>query len=229
MFVIFFGSFSVFRSSPRISYIFGPSTTEDTLLVEMCIWSIKIRIVLVLYFFSDVLAKIWKSKVLVDWLIGYLQFYVPLKNFSHITIAGEGLQNLGLCSALRAFEQGGIFIVPHLLWHGTSIFSSLIRRTTAFSHLLRHTRGCGGSILTRILTGNQSIGKTAINRKKNQNIVPWNGAISVEDRAMHEGDNPLFWNEFIKFAFLFPVQFICLILTLTKDWQLHYTTRLMTR
>jgi hypothetical protein len=43
-----------------------------------------------------------------------LQFYVPLKNFS-LTIAGEGLQNLGLCSALRAFEQGGIFIVPHLL------------------------------------------------------------------------------------------------------------------
>jgi hypothetical protein len=32
-----------------------------------------------------------------------------------VTIAGEGLQNLGLCSALRAFEQGGIFIVPHLL------------------------------------------------------------------------------------------------------------------
>jgi hypothetical protein len=30
-------------------------------------------------------------------------------------IAGEGLKNLGLCSALRAFEQGGIFIVPHLL------------------------------------------------------------------------------------------------------------------
>jgi hypothetical protein len=27
----------------------------------------------------------------------------------------EGLQNLGLCSALNAFEQGGIFIVPHLL------------------------------------------------------------------------------------------------------------------
>jgi hypothetical protein len=27
-----------------------------------------------------------------------------------VTIAGEGLQNLGLCSAFRAFEQGGIFI-----------------------------------------------------------------------------------------------------------------------
>jgi hypothetical protein len=53
-------------------------------------------------------------------LIDYLWFYVPLKNISlmwtgDVTIAGEGLQNLGLCSALRAFEQGGIFIVPHLL------------------------------------------------------------------------------------------------------------------
>jgi hypothetical protein len=28
---------------------------------------------------------------------------------------GEELQNLGLCSALRAFEQGGISILPHLL------------------------------------------------------------------------------------------------------------------
>ena len=35
--------------------------------------------------------------------------------YGDVTIAGEGLQNLGLCSALRAFEKGGIFIVPHLL------------------------------------------------------------------------------------------------------------------
>jgi hypothetical protein len=48
-----------------------------------------------------------------DW-IDYLRFYVPLKNFS-LTIAGEGLHNLGLCSALRALEQEGIFILPHLL------------------------------------------------------------------------------------------------------------------
>jgi hypothetical protein len=34
---------------------------------------------------------------------------------SSLTITGEGLQNFGLCSALRAFEQGGIFIVPHLM------------------------------------------------------------------------------------------------------------------
>jgi hypothetical protein len=31
-------------------------------------------------------------------------------------------------------------------------FSGLIRRTAPFSRFLRHTRGCGGSILTRILT-----------------------------------------------------------------------------
>jgi hypothetical protein len=32
-----------------------------------------------------------------------------------VTTAGEGLQNLGQCSALRAFEQKDIFIMPHLL------------------------------------------------------------------------------------------------------------------
>jgi hypothetical protein len=32
-----------------------------------------------------------------------------------VTIAGERLQNLGLCSALRAFEQGVIFTLPQLL------------------------------------------------------------------------------------------------------------------
>jgi hypothetical protein len=62
----------------------------------------------------------------VGWLIDHLMFYVPLKNISlkygDVTITGEGLQNLGLCSALRAFEQGGIFIVPHLMRHGASVF-----------------------------------------------------------------------------------------------------------
>jgi hypothetical protein len=36
-------------------------------------------------------------------------------SYGNIAIADEGLQYLGLCSALRAFEQRGIFIVPHLL------------------------------------------------------------------------------------------------------------------
>jgi hypothetical protein len=51
-------------------------------------------------------------------LIDYLRFYIPLKNFGlygDLTIAGEGLQDLDLSSALRAFEQGEIFIMLHLL------------------------------------------------------------------------------------------------------------------
>jgi hypothetical protein len=61
---------------------------------------------------------------LIDWLIIYgftsrsRIFYL----YGDVTFAGEWLQNLGLCSAPRAFKQGGIFIVPHLLWHGTSVF-----------------------------------------------------------------------------------------------------------
>jgi hypothetical protein len=35
--------------------------------------------------------------------------------YGDVTITGEGLQNLGLCSALRAFEQERIFMMPHLL------------------------------------------------------------------------------------------------------------------
>jgi hypothetical protein len=63
----------------------------------------------------------WKYS---DWLIMY-RFTSHSRIFhlyGDVTIAGEGLQNLGLCSALRAFEQRGIFIVPHLLWHGISAF-----------------------------------------------------------------------------------------------------------
>jgi hypothetical protein len=35
--------------------------------------------------------------------------------YGDVIIPGEGLQNLGLCSVLMAFEQGGIFAVQHLL------------------------------------------------------------------------------------------------------------------
>jgi hypothetical protein len=52
-------------------------------------------------------------------LIVCLFVYSRLSNFSAIRrlspLPVTGLKNLGLCSALRAFEQGGIFIVPHLL------------------------------------------------------------------------------------------------------------------
>jgi hypothetical protein len=56
-------------------------------------------------------------------IIDYLLFTSRTRAFhGNVTITGEGMQNLGLYSALRAIEQGGIFIVSHLLWHGTSFF-----------------------------------------------------------------------------------------------------------
>jgi hypothetical protein len=59
---------------------------------------------------------------MIDWLFTVLRPARIFHLYGDVTIAGEGLQNVGLCSALKAFEQGGIFIVPHLLWHGTSVF-----------------------------------------------------------------------------------------------------------
>jgi hypothetical protein len=44
-----------------------------------------------------------------------------------VTIAGDRAANLGLCSAPRAFEKGGIFIVPHLLWHGLQFIRSHLK------------------------------------------------------------------------------------------------------
>jgi hypothetical protein len=69
-----------------------------------------------------------KSCWLIDWLIDWLIIYGFRSRlwifhlYGDVTIAGEGLQNLGLCSAHKGFEQCGIFIVPHLLWHRTSVF-----------------------------------------------------------------------------------------------------------
>jgi hypothetical protein len=71
---------------------------------------------------------------MIDWLFIYC--FTSLSRIFHlygdVTIASEGLQNLDLCSVLRAFEQGGIFIVPHLLWHGASVFQVSSERTAPY-------------------------------------------------------------------------------------------------
>jgi hypothetical protein len=111
-----------------------------------------------------------------DWLI--ICCFTSRSRIFHgdITIADEGLQNLGQCLALGAFEQGGIFKLCHtccdtglkfFLSHpkDRSIQSPLTTCTThkgmwricsypdphgsPFSCLLRHRSGCGGPILTR--------------------------------------------------------------------------------
>jgi hypothetical protein len=96
----------------------------------------------------------------VAWLLDYLRFYVPLKNISIIWRrhhcrwrAAKFRPMLGV-QGLRAGRD---------LYRATPAvtrdlgFSGLIRRTAPFSRLLRHTRGYGGSILTRILTGGYNV------------------------------------------------------------------------
>jgi hypothetical protein len=56
-------------------------------------------------------------------------------------------------------------------------FSGLIRRTAPFSRLLRHTRRCGGSILTLILTGVEEVTKLKEENEK----------LSQENKELHKG------------------------------------------
>jgi hypothetical protein len=87
-----------------------------------------------------------------DWLIdrsiiyGFMSRSRIFHLYGEVTIACEGLQNLGLCSALRAFELGGSLLCHTCCDTGPQLFRSLLT-------FVRHTRGCGGSILTRILKG----------------------------------------------------------------------------
>jgi hypothetical protein len=62
-------------------------------------------------------SKIITRKSQIRWLIinGFMSRSRIFHVYEDVIITGEGQQNLGLHSALRAFEQGGIFIVPHLL------------------------------------------------------------------------------------------------------------------
>ena len=53
-------------------------------------------------------------------------FSSTLENFhlyGDVTITGDVL----LCSALMAYKQWGFFSVPHLLWHGASVYNGYLR------------------------------------------------------------------------------------------------------
>jgi hypothetical protein len=89
-------------------------------------------------------------------LIDCLRFYIPLKNISLIWRRHHCRWRAAKFTPMLG-TQG--------LWAGRDlyratpavtrdlVFSGLIQRTAQFSRLLQNTRGCGGSILTRILTG----------------------------------------------------------------------------
>jgi hypothetical protein len=90
------------------------------------------------------------------WLINYSFIYVPLKNIPFIWTRHH--------YRWRATKFRPMFGAKGL-WAGRDLYratpavtrglglSGPIRKTATFSRLLRHTRGCGVSILTRILTG----------------------------------------------------------------------------
>jgi hypothetical protein len=64
----------------------------------------------------------------IDWLIIYdftscWRIFHLYEDINITMITRERLQNLGLYARHSgSFEQGEIFIMPHLLWHGTSVF-----------------------------------------------------------------------------------------------------------
>jgi hypothetical protein len=89
---------------------------------------------------------------LADWFFIYAQLKYLSLIYGDVYIAGEGLQNIGLYSAFRAFEHEGIFIVLQLLWHRTSVFLVFDEGPPLWSHLIRHARGCRGLILIRTVT-----------------------------------------------------------------------------
>jgi hypothetical protein len=89
-------------------------------------------------------------------LINYLEFYVPLKNFSLIWRRHQCRWRAAKCRSMLGAH--GLWAERDLYRATPAVtgdlgFSGLIRRAAPFSRLLRHTRGYGGSILTRIFTG----------------------------------------------------------------------------
>ena len=66
------------------------------------------------------------GNILVICLLVCLEFLVQLENFSLILRRHHyrwRAANFDLCSALMAIEQWGFFSVPHLLWHGASVYN----------------------------------------------------------------------------------------------------------
>jgi hypothetical protein len=112
-----------FRSEIRTIY---PSAFNKPKVIKELIWLHKEYDWLIDWLIDGLIDWLidWLIDRLTDWLIDWC--FTSRSRIVHLygddTITGEGLQNLGLWSALRAFEQGGIFIVPQLLWHGSLFF-----------------------------------------------------------------------------------------------------------
>jgi hypothetical protein len=85
-------------------------------------------------------------------MVGYLLFYVPLKNISLIWRRLRTAKFRLMLGAQGPWAGRDPYRATPAATRYLG-FSGLIRRTAPFSRLLRHAWGCGGPILTRILAG----------------------------------------------------------------------------
>ena len=73
-----------------------------------------------------------------------------MHSYGYDTNTAEGLQRLGHCSVpMSLIKQGGVFLVPHLSLHETSVFWVSAELPTYLVAL--YYWGYGGPILTWIL------------------------------------------------------------------------------
>ena len=71
----------------------------------------------------------WYSTIL-NCLLVCMGFYVTVEKFQIISRRHHcrwRAANIDLCSALMTIEQWGFFSVPHLLWHGASVYNGHLR------------------------------------------------------------------------------------------------------
>jgi hypothetical protein len=107
-----------------------------------------------------------KVKVQIGLMSDYLEFCVPLKNFSLIwrrhQCRWRAAKFRSMLGAQGVWAGRDLYRATPTVTRGFG-FSGLIRRTSPFSRFLRHTRGCGVlSILIRVLTGLVQIGQRNI-------------------------------------------------------------------
>jgi hypothetical protein len=84
-----------------------------------------------------------ESPLWIQQWVGYC--FLSCLKISHfyrdVTTGGEGLQNVGVCSAQGLWSGRDFYRAPPVVtWN--IVFSGLIRRTAPFSFLLRHSRKC---------------------------------------------------------------------------------------
>jgi hypothetical protein len=133
----------------------------------------------------------------------FKRFYVPLKNFSLIWrrhhCRWRAAKFRPKLDAQGLWAGRDLYRVTPAVTRGLGL-SSLIRRTAPFSRLLRHTRGCGGSILTRILQSFKSLRSAVSSEKWAQDFVTdrltdWQTDGQMDWQKVQKNMSPPGWGE----------------------------------